>query len=72
MNKATHCSFNINLTTEEKIKCWTIEEEGRKRSIELTEGEEEYDCSIQFDRNEIICCSPSDEEENEETIKFIK
>ena len=49
MNKATHCSFHINLTTEEKIRCWTIDEEGRKKQIELTEGEEEYDCSIQFD-----------------------
>ena len=63
-----HCSFYITLTTEEKIKCWTIDEEERKKMIELKEGEEEYDCSIQFDRNEIIYCSP---EEKEGTMKFL-
>ena len=63
-----HCSFHITLTEEEKIRCWTIDEEERKKQIELKEGEEEYDCSIQFDRNEIIY-SPS--KHNKETIKFL-
>ena len=71
MNKAKHCSFHITLTAEEKIRCWTIDEEERKKQIELKEGEEEYDCSIQFDRNEIVCCSTSEEEEKEGSIKFV-
>ena len=41
---AKHCSFYVNLTTEEKISCWIIDDKERKRQIKLRKEADEYNC----------------------------